>query len=156
VVYGGLAYGAVATGADPSIWMLAAMALALQTFRHYIDFSYAAQQHEALAASVRGSVKAPDEGEITVWETNVDEARGGTGMLQRIGRAGVRTSVAFERQSWRKWAKRIIVLPIGERFALISVTAAVWGPRTTFTWLLAWGAVAATYTATGRVLRSFA
>jgi hypothetical protein len=77
-------------------------------------------------------------------------------VLQRIGRAGVRTSVAFEGQPWRKWAKRIIVLPIGERFALISLTAAIWGPRTTFTSLLVWGAVAAAYTATGRVLRSFA
>jgi hypothetical protein len=136
--------------------MLAALALALQTFRHYIDFSYAAQQHQALASSVRGSVKAPDEGEITIWEAKVDETRTGASMLQRIGRAGVRTSVAFERQSWRKWAKRIIVLPIGERFALISLTAAIWGPRATFISLLAWGAVAATYTATGRVLRSFA
>jgi phosphatidylglycerophosphate synthase len=156
VVYAGLAYGGIATGAGPNIWMLAALALALQTFRHYIDFSYAAQQHQALASSVRGSVKAPDEGEITIWEAKVDETRRGTSMLQRIGRAGVRTSVAFERQSWRKWAKRIIVLPIGERFALISLTAAIWGPRATFISLLAWGAVAATYTATGRVLRSFA
>jgi hypothetical protein len=136
--------------------MLAAGALTLQTFRHYIDFSYAAQQHQALAASVRGSVKAPDEGEITTWEADVAEASRGKGMLQRIGRAGVRTSVAFERQRWRKWAKRIIVLPIGERFALISLTAAIWGPRTTFIWLLAWGALAAIYTATGRILRSFA
>ena len=156
VVYAGLAYGGIATGADPSIWMLAGLALTLQTFRHYIDFSYAAQQHQALAASVRGSVKAPDEGEITTWEATIDDSRRGTSVLQRIGRAGVRTSVAFEAQPWRKWAKRIIVLPIGERFALISLTAAVWGPRATFTWLLAWGVVAATYTATGRVLRSFA
>jgi phosphatidylglycerophosphate synthase len=156
VVYAGLAYGGVVTGDGPGIWMLAASALALQTFRHYIDFSYAAQQHQALAASVRGSVKTPDEGEITTWETKVGDAATSTSVLQRIGRSGVRTSVAFERQPWRKWAKRIIVLPIGERFALISLTAAIWGPRSTFTWLLVWGAVAATYTATGRVLRSFA
>lgn len=156
VVYAGLALGGVATGDGAGIWMLAASALALQTFRHYIDFSYAAQQHQALAASVRGSIKAPDEGEITTWETTVGDTATSTSVLQRIGRSGVRTSVAFERQPWRKWAKRIIVLPIGERFALISLTAAVWGPRATFTWLLVWGAVAATYTATGRVLRSFA
>jgi phosphatidylglycerophosphate synthase len=156
VVYAGLAYGGVAAGEGPSIWMLAALALALQTFRHYIDFSYAAQQHQALAASVRGSVKAPDEGEITTSDAKVAGSRRRSGVLQRIGRAGVRTSVAFEGQPWRKWAKRIIVLPIGERFALISLTAAIWGPRTTFTSLLVWGAVAAAYTATGRVLRSFA
>lgn len=156
VVYAGLAFGAVVNGDGAGIWMLAASALALQTFRHYIDFSYAAQQHQALAAAVRGSVKAPDEGGMTTWESSVARTAGSAGVLQRIGRSGVRTSVAFERQPWRKWAKRIIVLPIGERFALISLTAAIWGPRSTFTWLLVWGAVAATYTATGRVLRSFA
>ena len=156
VVYAGLAVGAVVNGAGAGIWMLAASALALQTFRHYIDFSYAAQQHQALAASVRGSIKAPDEGGMTTWEMTVDRADRSSSVLQRIGRSGIRTSVAFERQPWRKWAKRIIVLPIGERFALISLTAAIWGPRSTFTWLLVWGTVAATYTATGRVLRSFA
>ena len=156
VVYAGLAFGAVASGSGEGIWMLAAAALALQTFRHYIDFGYAAQQHEALAASVRGALKAPDEGHVTTWEAPVGDARAGAGLLQRIGRTGVRTSVAFERQPWRKWAKRIIVLPIGERFALISLTAALAGPRTTFVSLLVWGAIAATYTTTGRVLRSFA
>jgi phosphatidylglycerophosphate synthase len=156
VVYAGLAFGGVASGAGADLWTLAALALALQTFRHYIDFSYAAQQHQALAESVRGSIKSPEEGRITVWEADVTRADRGSGVLQRLGRAGVRTSVAFERQSWRKWAKRIIVLPIGERFALISLTAAIWGPRVTFVSLLVWGAVAATYTATGRILRSFA
>jgi hypothetical protein len=156
VVYAGLAIGATATGAGTEIWFLASAALALQTFRHYIDFSYAAQQHQALAASVRGSLKAPDETEVTSWEEQVPATQPGAGVLQRIGRSGIKTSVAFERQPWMKWAKRIIVLPIGERFALISLTAALAGPRTTFAALLVWGAVAAAYTTTGRVLRSFA
>jgi hypothetical protein len=55
-----------------------------------------------------------------------------------------------------RWAKRILVLPIGERFALISITAAVTTPKTTFLWLLAWGGVAAAYMITGRLLRSTA
>lgn len=156
VVYAGLAIGATATGAGAEIWFLAAAALALQTFRHYIDFSYAAQQHQALAAAVRGSLKAPDETEVTSWEGPVTTTMAGASVLQRLGRSGIKTSVAFERQPWMKWAKRIIVLPIGERFALISLTAALSGPRTTFLALLIWGAVAAAYTTTGRVLRSFA
>ncbi len=156
VVYAGLAIGAMATGAGSGIWFLAAAALALQTFRHYVDFSYAAQQHEALAASVRGSLKAPDETDMSSWEGQVTSDVAGSGILERIARSGVRTSVAFERQPWMKWAKRIIVLPIGERFALISLTAAFAGARTTFVALLVWGAVAAAYTTTGRVLRSFA
>jgi hypothetical protein len=50
----------------------------------------------------------------------------------------------------------MIHFPIGERFAAISITAAVSTPRTTFTVLLIWGGFAALYTAAGRVLRSLA
>ncbi|MGH3328048.1 MAG: CDP-alcohol phosphatidyltransferase family protein, partial [Streptomycetales bacterium] len=55
---------------------------------------------------------------------------------------------------WLYWPKRIFVLPIGERFALISVTAAVWNPRVTFLALLSWGSVALAYGLAGRFLRS--
>ena len=40
-------------------------------------------------------------------------------------------------------------LPIGERFALISLTAAIATPRVTFVALLVWGGVAAVYTVRG-------
>jgi len=53
-----------------------------------------------------------------------------------------------------RWIKKMIAFPIGERFAAISLTAALWTPRTTFIVLLAWGGLAAVYTQTGRVLRS--
>ena len=43
------------------------------------------------------------------------------------------------------WVKRMIAFPIGERFALISITAALWSARTTFVALLAWGGFAALY-----------
>jgi Family of unknown function (DUF5941) len=46
----------------------------------------------------------------------------------------------------------LIRLPIGERLALISLTAAVWSPRVTFVALLVWGAVAAVYALTVRLL----
>jgi phosphatidylglycerophosphate synthase len=52
------------------------------------------------------------------------------------------------------WIKRIVAFPIGERFAAISITAAIWSPRTTFVVLLAWGGFAALYGTTGRILRS--
>ena len=156
VVYAGLAVGAGVRGDGEGIWLLAAAALALQTFRHFIDFSYAAQQHQALAVSVRHPVKVPDEGDISRWEGAIGDVEQSTSVLQRLGRSGIRTSVAFESQPWRRWLKRIIVLPIGERFALISLTAALAGPRTTFTWLLVCGLVATVYVTTGRVLRSFA
>jgi len=52
------------------------------------------------------------------------------------------------------WVKRAIVFPIGERFAAISLTAALWDARVTFVVVLVWGAVGAVYGLAGRVLRS--
>jgi hypothetical protein len=54
------------------------------------------------------------------------------------------------------WIKKMAAFPIGERFAVICVTAAVWSPRTTFIVLLAWGGFALLYTSTGRLLRTIA
>ncbi|MFF0227736.1 DUF5941 domain-containing protein [Streptomyces sp. NPDC004629] len=57
---------------------------------------------------------------------------------------------------WTVWLRRMIVLPIGERWALIAVLTAVTTPRITFYVLLVGCAFAATYTTAGRVLRSVA
>ncbi len=55
---------------------------------------------------------------------------------------------------WTVWARRMIVLPIGERWALIAVLTALTTPRVVFLVLLAGCALAACYTTAGRVLRS--
>ncbi|MGW1672282.1 DUF5941 domain-containing protein [Streptomyces sp. NPDC002324] len=55
---------------------------------------------------------------------------------------------------WTVWIRRMIVLPIGERWAMIAVLTAVTTPRITFYALLVGCAFAATYTTAGRVLRS--
>ncbi|MEU1039215.1 DUF5941 domain-containing protein [Streptomyces sp. NPDC005551] len=55
---------------------------------------------------------------------------------------------------WTVWLRRMIVLPIGERWAMIAVLTALTTPRITFCVLLAGCAFAATYTTAGRVLRS--
>ncbi|MFD7236801.1 DUF5941 domain-containing protein [Streptomyces syringium] len=55
---------------------------------------------------------------------------------------------------WTVWARRMIVLPIGERWALIAVLTALTTPRTVFYVLLVGCALAACYTTAGRVLRS--
>jgi hypothetical protein len=54
------------------------------------------------------------------------------------------------------WFKRIVAFPIGERFAVISLMAALTTPRTTLIVVLAIGSAAALYSITGRVLRSIA
>ncbi|MFD7444943.1 DUF5941 domain-containing protein [Streptomyces sp. NPDC059909] len=55
---------------------------------------------------------------------------------------------------WTVWVRRMIVLPIGERWAMIAVLTAVATPRIVFYALLVGCAFAATYTTAGRVLRS--
>ncbi|HLL36231.1 MAG TPA: DUF5941 domain-containing protein [Streptomyces sp.] len=55
---------------------------------------------------------------------------------------------------WTVWLRRMIVLPIGERWAMIAVLTAVTTPRITFYALLIGCAFAAAYTTAGRVLRS--
>ncbi|MFJ8028086.1 DUF5941 domain-containing protein [Streptomyces sp. NPDC096311] len=55
---------------------------------------------------------------------------------------------------WTVWVRRMIVLPIGERWAMVAVLTALTTPRITFYALLVGCAFAATYTTAGRVLRS--
>ncbi|WP_328563887.1 DUF5941 domain-containing protein [Streptomyces coelicoflavus] len=55
---------------------------------------------------------------------------------------------------WTVWLRRMIVLPIGERWAMIAVLTALTTPRITFYALLIGCAFSATYTTAGRVLRS--
>ncbi|WP_416520643.1 DUF5941 domain-containing protein [Streptomyces achromogenes] len=55
---------------------------------------------------------------------------------------------------WTVWVRRMIVLPIGERWAMIAVLTAATTPRITFYALLVGCALAAAYTTAGRVLRS--
>ncbi|MFJ7157884.1 DUF5941 domain-containing protein [Streptomyces sp. NPDC101118] len=55
---------------------------------------------------------------------------------------------------WTVWARRMIILPIGERWAMIAVLTAFTTPRITFYALLVGCAFGALYTTAGRVLRS--
>ncbi|AEN13699.1 MULTISPECIES: DUF5941 domain-containing protein [unclassified Streptomyces] len=55
---------------------------------------------------------------------------------------------------WTVWARRMIVLPIGERWAMIAVLTALTTPRIVFYALLVGCALAACYTTAGRLLRS--
>ncbi|WBB64359.1 DUF5941 domain-containing protein [Streptomyces sp. WMMC500] len=63
-------------------------------------------------------------------------------------------SERLDRLGWTVWLRRMIVLPIGERWALIAVLTAVTTPRVVFVVLLVGMGLAASYTTAGRVLRS--
>jgi phosphatidylglycerophosphate synthase len=179
LVYAGLAIGA-SRGFGQDVWTLAAVALTLQTVRHMIDFSFYAVRHEAIATAPRAPLAdiadrslpadgGPASAGAVVAPGDV-EARGVTVLAARpvaavpeappskVGSA--RRAIArvdrLNRRPAALWAKRIIVLPIGERFALISGTAALGTPRLTFIVLLAWGALASLYAVPGRILRSVA
>ena len=52
------------------------------------------------------------------------------------------------------WARKVVILPIGERWALIALLTAFTEPKITFTVLLVWGALATAYTTAGRVQRA--
>jgi phosphatidylglycerophosphate synthase len=140
VVFAGLAVGASRAG-DP-LWPLATAALTFQTMRHYFDFSFAASEHHEFATAPQRPLDDPQDG---------------------VSTPAVRSRAKTTLSAWERtnrlpgviWIKRMLPFPIGERFAVISITAALFTPRTTFVVLLAWGGVAAVYTLAGRVLRSF-
>ncbi len=132
-VYAGLAVGATGAGADP--WLLAGAAMAVLVTRHHVDFGFAVRQS---AGAVTGAAVA------------------GQAALARAGAAAARLSDRTNRRSAQLWAKRVVIMPIGERWLLISVVSVLWGPRAVFLALLATGVIAGAYTTVGRVLRSAA
>jgi hypothetical protein len=131
VAYAGLAAGADRIGL-PYAWQLAIAAMLLQTVRHMTDAWYGALHDEAARRP------AP--------------AAAATGVGARLSQASDR--VQADTGSPAYWAKRIVVFPIGERWALIAVLAAVSNGRVALLAVLGWGVLAAAYTLGLRSLRS--
>ncbi|MFF2774490.1 DUF5941 domain-containing protein [Streptomyces sp. NPDC058052] len=120
-------YAGLALGAargGDDVWTLALAAMILMTCRHVVDFAF----NEA---------------------NTPDEATAGT-----TARTGLALSSRLDGVGWTVWARRMIILPIGERWAMIAVLTAVTSPRIVFWALIAGCAFAACYTTAGRVLRS--
>ncbi|MFJ8189072.1 DUF5941 domain-containing protein [Streptomyces sp. NPDC096094] len=121
-------YAGLALGAargGDDVWTLALGAMVLQTCRHVVDFSFNEANHDA-AALGKLSLASPT-----------------AALSDKLDSVG-----------WTVWVRRMIVLPIGERWAMIAVLTALTTPRITFYALLIGCAFAATYTTAGRVLRS--
>lgn len=143
VVYVGLAYGYAAGMDNPdNIWQLAVAAMVLMIVRHTIDFSFAGAQSDAARV---GAAWAKPPRSLMEPSDHGPAKHGVLGLAHR-----------FERESLTRWLKKIIVLPIGERMALMAITAAVFNAHVTFVALLVWGGVAATYSLIGRIARSTA
>jgi phosphatidylglycerophosphate synthase len=153
-VFAGLAIGASRTGDD--VWLLAGAALALQVLRHSIDFSYPQAEHQAMGAVRQPSLAQVHDvlGATVPAPHEVADAPAPPPPRPTL-RVRVRNVLrAVDRSPRGRWVKKIIGFPIGERFAAISLTAALFDARTTFIVLLAWGGFAGLYTVGGRVLRS--
>ena len=180
-----IAFAGLGIGASSSeVWILAGAMLTLQTVRHSFDFSYGATDRQAIAETPQPpAAQAPDEALGRARVKSRDTLEPNLGLLDRAASAaelreaeddesnGKETERAMPKSlprrilaSWRVldripgliWLKKMAAFPIGERFAVICVTAALFTPRTTFIVLLAWGGFALLYTSTGRTLRTLA
>ncbi|MFE0738039.1 DUF5941 domain-containing protein [Streptomyces sp. NPDC058855] len=69
-------------------------------------------------------------------------------------KTGLALSSRLDAVGWTVWARRMIILPIGERWAMIAVLTALTSPRVVFWALIAGCAFGACYTTAGRLLRS--
>ncbi|GAA0401290.1 hypothetical protein Acor_38690 [Acrocarpospora corrugata] len=150
----GLAIGATVSGQfgdGEGVWTLALVALALQSVKHLLDFSFgAANRRKPPVPLPTLDLTAADDRPLREALENRKLSRSGGvhAVLRLWTRAGRFRPV--------HWARKMIVFPIGERFAAIALVTAFFDPRVTFLTLIVWGGVAATYTLTGRLLRSMA
>nr|WP_230417054.1 DUF5941 domain-containing protein [Micromonospora tarapacensis] len=133
LVYGGLGWGATAAGFRYG-WALAIAAMTLQTVRHMTDAWYGVLHDEA--------ARRP---------RNVGGGTGG-GIGDRLNAASTR--VQADAGSVSYWLKRTVVFPIGERWALIAVAAALFDQRVALIAVLTWGVSALAYTGALRTLRA--
>ncbi|HEV3001104.1 MAG TPA: CDP-alcohol phosphatidyltransferase family protein, partial [Solirubrobacteraceae bacterium] len=182
-VFAGLAIGYSAAHAG-DVWALAGAALTLQTVRHMADFSFGAARQQVIGEAQHPPLEQPSDRvgagvAATAPARAVAPAASGAGThgaTVATGGAGTQGGATAQGAggagglprrvlgAWRKldrwpgmvWVKRMAAFPIGERFAVISITAALWDAKVTFVALLAWGLFAFAYTFAGRFLRSLA
>ena len=135
--YGGLAIGAATAGID--VWWIAITLIALQTTRHVSDYDFARIQRlrEASLPLVDIRQRSDDH----------QPARGGlAGAMQASARINRRSAV--------RWIKKVVHMPIGERWLLLSVLAVVAGPAWALGGLLIAGVIALAYVVVGRIART--
>jgi hypothetical protein len=152
LAFAGLAIGASRMG-DP-VWLLACAAITAQTVRHMSDFAFGTSQQQAIRTTAQPPLEQALDGPGAAVAARHN---GDAPAVERRQSAADRVLAAWrrlDRAPGVRWCKRIVAFPIGERFAVISVTAALFTPRTTFVVLLVCAAVGGVYTQTGRVLRS--
>ena len=116
-VFLGLAYGAFAHNGQ-NLWVLAAVLMAIQTFRHLSDYNFS-QVVKARSAEV---IPVPIDF-LAEWD----------GITPEIEPTDLDDKFAYTKKRIRYWLGKIVIFPIGERWLAISFTAAVGGALLTFT-----------------------
>jgi hypothetical protein len=116
-VFLGLAYGAFVQNGQ-NLWVLAALLMAIQTFRHLSDYNFSQV------------VKARSSEEIPV---PVDFMAEWDGITAQLEESDSEDKNAYLKKRIRYWLGKIVIFPIGERWLAISLTAAVGGALFTFT-----------------------
>ncbi len=132
--YAGLALGSARSGTD--IWLLAVLVMGIQTVRHIGDYNFSRVQRIR-----EGWVRAHP------IEDPRDGGAGGAGATLAI-------SAQLNRSSRFRWVKKVVSMPIGERWLVLSVGTVTIGARATLLVLLGLGLLALTYTTAARVLRA--
>jgi phosphatidylglycerophosphate synthase len=135
--YGGLAIGASRMGVD--VWWIAITLVVLQTTRHVSDYDFARIQRLREAQVPAVDIRERSDGRMSA-----------SGSLA----SAMQASARINRRSAVRWTKKVIHMPIGERWLLLSVLAIVAGPAWALGGLLIAGVVAFAYVAAGRIART--
>lgn len=132
--YAGLAAGAVVTGVQSQVaWGIALVVMIVQTARHMGDYNFAAIQKMREAALPPASILDPRD----PW-----------------GERAATFSVLVNSRSSLRWIKKVIHMPIGERWLVLSIVAAIFMPLAALSTLLVLTFLAWLYTLIGRVMRT--
>ncbi|HEY2600104.1 MAG TPA: DUF5941 domain-containing protein [Thermoleophilaceae bacterium] len=157
LVYAGLAIGST-RGFGVDVWALAAGALSLQTIRHMLEFSYWDVHYAALESVPQPPLEQPGDrpGAPPGGLATVARAPAAVHDTDSLASRALGLSRLLDRPPGVHWLKKMIVFPIGERFAVISLTAALFTPRTTFIVLLVWGGVGGVYSLAAHLTHTIA
>jgi len=116
-VFLGLAYGAFVHNGQ-NLWVLAAVLMTIQTFRHLSDYNFS----QVVKARSAEAIPVPVDF-MAEWD----------GITAQMEEVDPDDDYAFTKKRIRYWLGKIVIFPIGERWLAISFTAAVGGALFTFT-----------------------
>jgi hypothetical protein len=134
--YAGLAAGAVVMGVDSwRAWSLALILMVVQTARHMGDYNFAAIQRIREIGLPFAAINDPQD----PWGSQS---------------GAIALSTQINSRPIIRWAKKVIHMPIGERWLVLSVVAVIFNGYWALLALLILTSLAWLYTLVGRVLRT--